>query len=78
MTEQSQPQGGATTLPPPSANGASPQPQATARPVKAGRMHTRISGMRTALITGFVGLIVVNREHDMNSLMFMLGDDALW
>ena len=25
-----------------------------------------------------VGLIVVNREHDMNSLMFMLGDDALW
>ena len=62
MTEQPRPQGGATTLPPPSANGASPPPPpppAAPQPARARRMHTRISGMRTGLIAGFVGLIVV-------------------
>ena len=59
MTEQPPAQGTAATLPPPSANGASPQPPAASRPARAGRMHTRISGMRTGLIAGFVGLIVV-------------------
>jgi len=59
MTEQPQAQGGATTLPPPSVNGASPQPPPAPRPVRAGRMHTRISGMRAGLIAGFAGLIVV-------------------
>jgi uncharacterized integral membrane protein len=60
MTEQPQTQSVATTLPPPSANGASPQPLAAPPPARAaGRMHTRISGMRTGLIAGFAGLIVV-------------------
>jgi lipopolysaccharide assembly protein A len=59
MTEQPQSQGGATTLPPQSANGASPQPAVAPRPARAGRMHTRISGMRAGLIAGFAGLIVV-------------------
>jgi len=59
MTEQPQPQGGATTLPPQSANGSSPAPPAAPPPATAARMHTRISGIRTGLIAGFVGLIVV-------------------
>ena len=59
MTEQPQPPGGATTLPPQSANGSSPQPAAAPLPARAGRMHTRISGIRTGLIASFVGLIVV-------------------
>jgi lipopolysaccharide assembly protein A len=57
MTEQPQPPGGATTLPRPSANGASPQPAAP--PAKTGRTQTRIKGMRTGLIAAFAGLIVV-------------------
>ena len=59
MTEQSQPQGGATTLPPQSANGSSPPPPAAPPPASAPRMRTRISGIRTGLIAGFVGLIMV-------------------
>jgi lipopolysaccharide assembly protein A len=59
MTEQPQAQGGATTLPPPSANGASPRPPAAPRPARAGRAHTRISGLRTGLIAGVAVLIVV-------------------
>jgi lipopolysaccharide assembly protein A len=59
MTEQPQPQGGATTLPPQSANGSSPPPPAAPPPASALRMRTRISGIRTGLIAGFVGLIVV-------------------
>ena len=57
MTEQPQPHGGATTLPPPSANGASPP--AASRPARTGRTHTRIRGMRAGLIAAFAGLIVV-------------------
>ena len=59
MTEQPPAQDTATTLPPPSANGASPQPPAAPRSARTGRTHTRISSMRTGLIAGFVGLIVV-------------------
>jgi lipopolysaccharide assembly protein A len=62
MTEQP-PLPGATgatgTLPPQSANGTSPQLPAAPQQTRAGRAHTRISGMRTSLIAGFVGLIVV-------------------
>jgi lipopolysaccharide assembly protein A len=47
-------------LPPPTANGSSPQPSpATRQALKTGRTHTRISGMRTGLIAGVAGLIVV-------------------
>ncbi len=59
MTEQPQPQGGATMLPPQSANGSSPQPPAAPRPANSGRTRTRISGMRAGLIAGFAVLIVV-------------------
>jgi putative membrane protein len=59
MTEQPPPQGATSTLPPQSANGTSPQMPSAAPPPKPGRMHTRISGMRTSLIGGFAGLIVV-------------------
>ena len=59
MTEQPLPQGATTTLPPQSANGTSPQLPAAPSPPKASRMHTRISGMRTSLIAGAAGLIVV-------------------
>ena len=58
MTEQPVPQGTTHTLPPPSANGSAPPPAAPGAPQR-GRMHTRISGMRTGLITGFVLLIVM-------------------
>jgi lipopolysaccharide assembly protein A len=59
MTEQPASQGSTTTLPPQSANGTSPQQPPAARRPKAGRMHTRISGMWTGLIAGFASLIVV-------------------
>jgi uncharacterized integral membrane protein len=59
MTEQPRPQGATTTLPPQSANGTSPQLPAAPSPHRAGRMHIRISGMRTSLIAAAVGLIVV-------------------
>ena len=59
MTDQPLPQGVTSTLPPQSANGTSPQLPAAPRPAKAGRTHTRISGMRTSLIAAVVGLIVV-------------------
>ncbi len=59
MTEQPPPQGATTTLPPQSANGTSPQFPAAPSPAKAGRTHTRISGMRTSLIAAVAGLIVV-------------------
>jgi lipopolysaccharide assembly protein A len=55
-----------STLPPPSPspNGSSPPPSATppatpAPPPMTARMSTRISAMRTGLIAGFGGLIVV-------------------
>jgi lipopolysaccharide assembly protein A len=67
MTEQPLPPGATTTtMPPQSANGTSPQlpappgPDAPSPPKPGpGRMHTRISGMRTSLIAAAAGLIVV-------------------
>ena len=59
MTEQQQPLGRTTTLPPPSVNGTSPRPPAAPPPARARPMHTRISGMRVGLIAGFAALIVV-------------------
>ena len=56
MTEQQAPRGTTRNLPPPSANGtAPPSPQAPPRRTA----HTRISGMRTALIAGVALLVVV-------------------
>ena len=47
-------------LPPPSAYGSSSAPApAPTEALKTRRMHTRISGMRTGLIAGVAGLIVV-------------------
>jgi lipopolysaccharide assembly protein A len=68
MAEQPAPPGTIRTLPPPSANGSAPP---APRPPKRGRMHTRISGMRTGLIAG-VGLLIVmlifiiQNEHAVN------------
>jgi lipopolysaccharide assembly protein A len=61
MTQQpqAQAQAAATTLPRQSGNGTSPQPPAAPAPARTGRTHTRISGMRTGLIAGVLGLIVV-------------------
>ena len=58
MTEQPAQPGPTRTLPPPSTNGSAPPPAAPAAP-KRGRMHTRISGMRTGLIAGVALLIVM-------------------
>ena len=58
MTEPPAPPGTTTTLPPPSANGSAPPAPASPAP-RRGRAHTRISGMRTALITGVIGLAIV-------------------
>jgi putative membrane protein len=52
MTETPAQPGPITTAPPPSANGSAPSPPPR-------RAHTRISGMRTGLIVGFLALIVV-------------------
>ena len=59
MTDQPVPQGATTTLPPQSANGTSPQLPPAPSPPQPGRMHTRISGMRTSLIAGVAALTVV-------------------
>jgi uncharacterized integral membrane protein len=59
MTDQPAFQSAATTLPPQSANGTSPQLPPAAPAAKPRRMRTRISGMRTSLIAGFAVLIVV-------------------
>jgi lipopolysaccharide assembly protein A len=61
MTDQPAPPGATATLPPQSANGTSPQLPAPPGPPKPGpgRMHTRISGMRTSLIAAAAGLTVV-------------------
>jgi len=58
MTEQPAPPGTTHTMPSPSANGSVPPPPAPSAP-RRGRMHTRISGMRTGLIAGVALLIVM-------------------
>ena len=58
MTEPAAPHGTTSTLPPPSPNGSAPPPPPPSQ-VPRPRLHTRISGMRTGLITGVAALIVV-------------------
>ena len=59
MTESPAPHASTTTMPPASANGSAPPRQpAPAAPRRRG-LHTRISGLRTALIAGIVALTVV-------------------
>jgi lipopolysaccharide assembly protein A len=58
MPEQTSHQaGGASTLPPPSANGSNPLP--VAAPLRRRRLRTSVSSARTALIVGFLALIVL-------------------
>ena len=59
MTTTPESQGPTSTLPPPSANGSAPPlpPAPQAPPERPAR--TRISGLRTGLITGVAALIVV-------------------
>ncbi len=59
MTESAAPHGTTSTMPPPSANGSAPPPPAAPQAPRAGRLHTRISGLRTGLIAGFAILVVV-------------------
>jgi putative membrane protein len=80
MTETPEPPGLTSTLPPPSVNGSSPQSQLSPGPKRKRKperkperkpMRTRISSVRTALITGFALLIVVlifiiQNAHDVN------------
>jgi lipopolysaccharide assembly protein A len=58
MTEPAAPHA-TTTLPPPSANGSAPPPPPTQAAPRRRGLHTRISGVRTALIVGIAALIVV-------------------
>jgi putative membrane protein len=62
MTSVPPPEGSAATLPPPSPNGSAPSappaPAAPQSPVRSAA-RTRISNMRTGLIAGFAGLVVV-------------------
>jgi uncharacterized integral membrane protein len=57
MTEPAAPRAATNTLPQPSVNGSAPPPPA--QPPARGRLHTRISGIRTGLIAGIAALIVV-------------------
>ena len=59
MTDTPAPPDTAATLPPPSANGSAPPPSSAPQAPPRRRAHTRISGMRTGLIAGVLGLIVV-------------------
>jgi putative membrane protein len=61
MAEPEPTQGPTGTLPPPSPNGSQPPPPQAAptQAPRTGKTRTFISGMRTGLIAGFVGLIVV-------------------
>jgi len=59
MTEPAAPHAGASTLPPPSANGSAPPAPSAPEPPQHGRLRTRISGMRTGLIVAAVALVVV-------------------
>jgi putative membrane protein len=59
MTEQPASQGPTATLPPQSANGTTPQLPTETGSRRSGRMHTRISGLRTSLIAGCLALVVV-------------------
>ncbi len=58
MTDTPAPPDPITTLPPPSANGSAPPPP-SAPQAPPQHAHTRISGMRSGLIAGVLGLVVV-------------------
>jgi lipopolysaccharide assembly protein A len=83
MTEPVTPQAATSTLPPPSVNGSAPNgtaPNGSAPPppdqaAPRRRMGTRISGMRAALIVGFVVLIlvlifIIQNAHAVNISFF--------
>jgi len=59
MTDTPAPPNTTTTLPPPSPNGSAPPPPSAPQAPPRRRAHTRISGVRTGLIAGVLGLIVV-------------------
>jgi lipopolysaccharide assembly protein A len=59
MAEPAAPHPTTGTLPRPSANGSSPPPPSAPQAARRGRLHTRISAMRTGLIVGAAALIVV-------------------
>ncbi len=64
MTEPGAPRAATSTQIPPSANGSAPPqpagpPPAAPQPPARGRLHTRISGMRTSLIAGAAALTVL-------------------
>jgi lipopolysaccharide assembly protein A len=59
MTEPAAPHASTTTLPPASANGSAPPPRPTPAAPRRRGLHTRISGIRTALIVSIAALIVV-------------------
>jgi len=63
MTDPVAPNAPTSTLPPASVNGSAPQTQpaqpAEAVPPRRRERHTRISGARTALIAGFVLLVLI-------------------
>ena len=59
MTDTPAPPDTTATLPPASANGSTPPPSSTPQELPRRRAHTRISGLRTGLIAGVLGLVVV-------------------
>lgn len=65
MTEAPVPQGTTSTLPPTSAN--SPAPPAAATPGR--RMHTRISGIRAALMAVLMAAAVTTRIAQLRQIM---------
>ena len=65
MTETPVAQGTTSTLPPTSANG--PAPPAAAAPRR--RMHTRISGIRTALIAVLMAAAGTTRITQLRQIM---------
>jgi lipopolysaccharide assembly protein A len=72
MTNSAQPHRTTGTLPPPADNGSTPAP-ASAKPSapRRGRLSTRISGMRTALIAGALAftlalIFIIQNAHAVN------------
>jgi lipopolysaccharide assembly protein A len=59
MTEPAAPQPTTTSLPPPTANGSTPSSPPAPQAPRPGRVHTRISGLRTGMIAGLAVLILV-------------------
>ena len=71
MTAPAAPHPTAATLPPPSANGSTPSSLPTRQAQRPGRLHTRISGLRTGMIAGLAILIlmvifIIQNTHAVN------------